>query len=235
MSATVAARPDAKPAPGGVRRRTWLILALAALLVAAAVWAVAFSPLLGVRTVRVRGASTVAAADVRRAAAIPAGTPLVRLSAAAISARVKALAPVADAKVSVSYPSTVVITVVERTAVGYLQSGQGEVLVDGNGVHFRSVDSAPPGLPRLDPGTGDSHAASVAVATVAAALTAAERKAVTVVGASGRDVSLTLTDGRTVVWGTAERSPQKAQLLAPLLDQPGQTIDVSAPRVVVVH
>ena len=42
-------------------------------------------------------------------------------------------------------------------------------------------------------------------------------------------ITLTLTDGRTVVWGTTDRTEEKALKLGALLTQPGQTYDVSSP------
>jgi cell division protein FtsQ len=38
-----------------------------------------------------------------------------------------------------------------------------------------------------------------------------------------------LTDGRVVVWGTTDRTEEKALKLGALLTQPGQTYDVSSP------
>jgi cell division protein FtsQ len=42
-------------------------------------------------------------------------------------------------------------------------------------------------------------------------------------------ITLTLIDGRVVVWGTTDRTEEKALKLAALLTQPGQTYDVSSP------
>ena len=42
-------------------------------------------------------------------------------------------------------------------------------------------------------------------------------------------ITLTLVDGREVVWGTTDRTEEKAQKLAALLTQPGHTYDVSSP------
>jgi len=42
-------------------------------------------------------------------------------------------------------------------------------------------------------------------------------------------ITLTLIDGRTVVWGTTDRTQEKALKLAALLTQPGRTYDVSSP------
>lgn len=42
-------------------------------------------------------------------------------------------------------------------------------------------------------------------------------------------ITLTLADGRTVMWGTTDRTAEKAEKLAALLTQPGRTYDVSSP------
>jgi cell division protein FtsQ len=48
-------------------------------------------------------------------------------------------------------------------------------------------------------------------------------------------VTLLLTDKRTVFWGGAEDSAQKAVVLAALLGRPGSYFDVSTPAVVSVR
>ena len=47
-------------------------------------------------------------------------------------------------------------------------------------------------------------------------------------------VELVLRDGRIVRWGSPDRNGEKAQLLIPLLKQPGDTFDISNPDLVVV-
>ena len=42
-------------------------------------------------------------------------------------------------------------------------------------------------------------------------------------------INLTLGDGRVVIWGTTDRSDEKAEKLGALLTQPGHTYDVSSP------
>jgi cell division protein FtsQ len=234
------------PRTGGRRRpgRRVLVGGGAVLvLLAVAVWVVGFSSLLGVRSLAVRGVSTADPAAIRAAAAVPPGTPLFRVDTAAVARRVERVPAVASASVHVSYPSTVVITVVERVAVGYVRQGGpgGPVeLVDATGTAFRQVTAPPAGLPKVDLGAGDPRAATAAASTVAGALTPAERAAVDTVrvdaGSGGAPaVSLGLTDGRRVLWGGAERSVEKARLLAPLLGQPGKSIDLSDPDLVVVR
>jgi cell division protein FtsQ len=46
-------------------------------------------------------------------------------------------------------------------------------------------------------------------------------------------VTLTLNDGRTVLWGGTDRSADKARLLSALLGQPGRYFDLSDPSSVI--
>jgi cell division protein FtsQ len=200
-------------------------------------WVVAFSSVLGAKRVVVHGAHRLSAAHVRAAAAVPHGAPLVRLDTGAVTSRVEALPDVASARVEVSYPSTVVITIRERVAVGYLSAGDSAVLVDETGDQFRKVSAVPRALPRFDLPTGaQAIPTGQAVATVAGSLTPALlAKLTSVTATSPLSITLLLTDGRTVRWGSAERSADKARVLPALLSRPGTSYDVSDPDVVVAR
>ena len=187
---------------GSARPRTLAALLGAVLAVVLLVWAVAFSPLLGVRTVRVRGEQTITVAEVLSAAHVPHGAALVRLDTAAIRHRVEQIPEVASARVTVSYPSTVVITVTERRPVGYLSVVGGYLLIDATGDEFRTVLTVPAHLPRFELPSGSGTAIGQALATVAGALpptVLAKLSAIQATSASG--ITLVLTDGRTVFWG----------------------------------
>lgn len=219
-------------------RRVPILLGLAAVVVAIAVWVVAFSPALGARTVTVTGVQTLTAAQVRAAAGIGHNTPLIRLNTAAIRNRVDALADVAGAQVSVHYPSTVVINVTERVPVGYVAAtGGGYLLVDKSGVQYHRAAAQPVGLPHFVVPAGSAAVASGrAVAEVAAALSTSIRTQLAEIRATGpASITLVLRDGRTVGWGSAADSAQKAQLLPALLTQPGTHFDVSDPAVVIAR
>jgi len=223
------AEPEAR---GGLPHRRLILSALALVVVGAVLtWLVAFSSVLGVRTVTVHGTRTLSPAQVRQAAAIANGTPLVRLDKAAVLHRVEALPDVASATVTTSFPSTVVITVTERVAVGYVRSG-GEVrLVDRTGDQYRSVPSAPKQLPRFVVSAGpNARATGAAVATVAAALPAQVRRDVDSIQALDPDaITLLMADGRVVRWGSADRSTEKARILPALLRRDGTQFDVTDP------
>jgi cell division protein FtsQ len=238
--------PQASGYPGYRARSPWwrrgLWLVAIAALAAGIGWVVALSPVLGVRQVSIRGEALLTEDQIRAAADIVDGTPLVRLDTDAIRARLEGLPEVESARVSVSYPSTVSIDVVERTAVGYRGEADGIRVVDGTGVAFRAVPEAPPGLPQLPapPPAGQWNtaqaAAAVACAEVAAALPRPIQAQVARIEATtANSVQLNLADGRTIIWGGAVRNEQKALLLAPLLGRDGSVFDISAEGVVVVR
>lgn len=199
------------------------------------VWAVAFSPLLGVRQVRVAGTSGAVSDQVRAAAHVADGSPLVRLDTAAITARVEQVPAVASAHVDTSFPSTVTITVALRVAVGYLQVDGGYRLMDRTGTQFQTTAATPRGLPELALPTGAlAREAGAAVATVAAALPAAVRAKVASIQAFDPSaITVLLRDDRVIHWGSAERSADKASVLPALLTRPGRVFDVSNPDLVV--
>ena len=212
--------------------RTLILAAGAVVLVGAVLtWLIAFSSVFGVRTVQVEGVHTISAAEVRAAAHIANGTPLVRLDRAAILHRVEALPEVASATLRTSFPSTVVLTVTERVAIGYVQDGNSYRLVDKTGDQFRLLDAAPPRLPLfVVPSGSAAQATAGALATVAAALPPSVRAEVASIQAlDPQSITLLLTDRRVVVWGSAERSADKARILPALLAQPGGQFDLTNP------
>jgi cell division protein FtsQ len=194
-------------------------------------WLVAFSSVFGVRTVTVRGIHTLRADQVRSAAKIDNGAPLVRLDTDGIRTRVEALPDVASAKVTTSFPSTVIITVSERVAVGVVQTGSGYLLVDRTGNQFRTARDRPAHLPLfVIPKGTDARETGGAVATVAAALPARIRARIASIQAlDPQAITLLLTNGRVVRWGSADRSAQKARILPALLHERGDQFDVTDP------
>lgn len=229
--------PD-QPEAGGSRRRTAVIVAAVTLLVAViVVWIVGFSSVLGVKTISVRGTSTLTADEVRAAAHIKNGAPLVRLDTNAVARRVERLPSVASASVRTGYPNTVVITVVERVAVGYVESGAGFVLVDRTGDQFRTLSSRPPSVPLFAlPDGAAARASGAAVASVAAALPSSLLAKISSIQAFDPDaITLLLNDHRVVSWGRADHNADKARILPTLLNQPGTRFDVSDPTQVIAH
>jgi cell division protein FtsQ len=234
------APPDAQQSPTPpirrFRRRRVVVPAVVVVLVLVALWIVVFSPVLGVRTIRVRGLDQLSAAAVEHAAAISPGTPLLRLDAGAAARRVEQLPGIRSAQVSTSFPSTVTITVVERRPVGWLQAGKRYVLVDSTGARYREVAHRPRRLPHLVLPNGAGTATTAAVATVAAALPPTLLPRIASVQAlDPTAITLLLRGDRVVQWGSAASSPAKARVLPALLRTGATQINVSDPAQPFVH
>lgn len=212
---------------------TWrpvVALLLVIALVAGGIWLVFFSSVLAVESVDVEGTRTLDEAEVRAVAAVPEGEPLARVDLDAIRARVQALAVVRSAEVTREWPDGVLITVEERVAIAVVEIGGRIRGMDADGVVFRDYATAPPGLPRVRTSAETRTDALQEAARVVAALpTGISRRVDHVSVATIDQIELVLRDGRTVMWGSAEDSEQKAAVLVRLLEQPAQHYDVSVP------
>jgi cell division protein FtsQ len=215
-------------------RRRWVAL-LSVLTVVAMVYLLFFSSMLGVQDVAVNGSRTVSADQIRTVAAVPSGKPMLRLSTDEIRDRVAAMPGIATVEVSRSWPNTVEITVTERTAIAFFDSGpggDGVHLVDGGGVVFKTVRARPPGLPELKlPKVSADDPVTRAVTAVLGVIPEQLLKQVTTATAkTPASVEFTLASGKIVRWGTAEQTDRKAKVLAALLTQDGKVYDVAAPE-----
>jgi cell division protein FtsQ len=168
--------------------------------------------------------SVVAAADVTL------GTPLLQIDTDTVARRVAAIRSVASARVQREYPSTLRITVVERVAIVIKDYADGTHLFDRDGVDF-ATGPPPTALPYLDvDNPSPSDPPTVAALEVLTSLRPEVAAQVGRIAApSVASITLTLIDGRVVIWGDTERTDEKADKLAALLTQPGRTYDVSSP------
>jgi len=217
------------------RLRQGLLAVLIALVVVGLVWLVAFSSVLGVNRVQVDGTSLVTADQVTAAAQVVSGTPLARVDGKAIAARVTAAIPeVASVTVSRHWPNTLVIHVKERVIVYQVQAGGSFQWVDATGTVFHSSPDKQP-VPVVTVDATDQQLVA-GVATVVTALPADLLPDVTSIDAATRDsITLKLNDGRQVIWGSADQSDLKAQVIGPLLKVSGKVYNVSAPANPSVH
>jgi cell division protein FtsQ len=215
----------------------WLIGGGVLLVVGGLLWVLYGTAVFGVRDVRVVGVGILTTDQVRAAAAVQPERPLARLDLGEISGRVGALPAVDRVVVSRSWPSSVLIEVVERTAVAAVPSQDRFLLIDDDGVPFREVAAQPEGLPlaRLStPGADDENTGSAL--TVLASLSDELRDELVAVSvASPVQIRLELRKGRVVIWGDDTNSGKKSRVATVLLKQKGDEIDVSAPAVVTIR
>jgi cell division protein FtsQ len=189
-----------------------------------------FTPIMAARNVVITGVGAVTQEEVIAAAAVKDGTPLLQVNTDDVAERVATIRRVASARVQREYPSTLRITVVERIPVVVKDYPDGPHLFDRDGVDFATAPP-PPNLPYLEtenPGPGDPPT-KAALEVMTALRPEVAGQVAKVSAPSVAAVTLTLVDGREVVWGTNDRTEEKAQKLAALLTQPGHTYDVSSP------
>lgn len=209
-------------------------------LVAGVAWVLFGSPLLVVRSVAVTGTHLVPAGQVRAAADIPTGLPLIRVDTAAAAGRIERIAQVRSAQVSRSWPDRIVITVRERTPVlavpvpASVSAAGGYDLVGGSGVIIRWSRTRPPGMPLYRaagaPATLRGNAGLAAAVTVLHEIPRTIARSVAAVSAPGpQAVTLRLANGVTIVWGGTGRASAKARELAILMRTHARYYDVSAP------
>jgi cell division protein FtsQ len=110
-----------------------------------------------------------------------------------------------------------------------IETPGGYWIADDEGVIFNSAADAPKGL-MVAQVTGDDPRLVRDLGTVLSALPADLHDRVKQVRADSPDsITLQLDAGVRVIWGSADQSALKAQVIVPLMQQKGTTYDVSAP------
>ncbi|CAM5312847.1 Cell division protein FtsQ [Streptomyces violaceorubidus] len=134
------------------RLRTIIILAVALVCVAGGtVWVLYGSNWTRLEQVSVSGTRVLTPAQVREAADVPVGDPLVSVDTEAVEARLRRKMPrIDEVEVERSWPHGIGLKVTERTPVLITQKGRNFVEVDDEGVRFATVSKAPKGVPVLE-------------------------------------------------------------------------------------
>lgn len=208
-------------------------------------WLLYGSDLVRVERVSVTGTDVLTPDQVRGAADVPLGEQLVSVDTGAIEGRTaEALPRIDTVEVVRSWPDEIALRVTERTAVLLVHQGGKFVEVDDEGVRFATVEKAPKGVPALEMDLSRSGSAAASLRRFGEDRLV--REAVRVAGAvpeslapetrtvkvrSYDDISLELTDGRTVDWGSSERGARKARALTALMkaEPDARHFDVSVP------
>ncbi|MFI0741227.1 cell division protein FtsQ/DivIB [Streptomyces sp. NPDC021100] len=226
----------------GSRPRLILWVLAVALAGAGAGWVLYGSGWLRATRVDVDGVEVLSAAEVREAAAVPLGDPLISVDTDAIAARLRERLPrIESVDVSRDWPHGVAVEVTERQPRAIVEKDGKFVEIDGSGVRFATVDRPPAKVPRLvmeapadAPSTrrfGRPRLEREGV-RAAAALPSDVRRDTRVIRVRSYDsIIMELTGGRTVVWGSGERGDAKARSLTALMKAAhgADHFDVSAP------
>jgi cell division protein FtsQ len=211
----------------------WALAAVAVVALGAVLWT---GPVLLVRSVHVSalgGPALTASqvAEVRERAKVPMQRPLARVDTEAVARRAERLPYVADVSAVRGWPSTLRLEVRLRVPVAAVPTPQGVRLVDDEGVAYARVASAPAGVPvvSVELGGNQGRAALDAALSVLSQLPDSLRESVKAVRATSPDSVRLRVDGADVVWGSADRTPRKAEIYAALRAVPAKVYDVSSP------
>ncbi|WP_369270464.1 cell division protein FtsQ/DivIB [Streptomyces sp. R11] len=228
------------------RLRTMIILLVVLVLLGAgSVWLLYGSKWLRVERVSVSGTRVLTPAQVLEAADVPVGAPLISVDTAEIEARLRRKLPRIDVvDVVRSWPHGIGVKVAERTPVLIVQKDGKFVEVDKEGVRFATVSVEPKGVPALELTVSRSSSAAASLrrfgearlmreaVRVADALPDAVARGTQVVKVrSYDDISLVLSGGTTVAWGSGEKGAAKARTLTALMkaSPDARYFDVSVP------
>lgn len=220
------------------RRVAWITAGAVVVALVGSVTISVFSPLLSLQTITVEGTSRVDRAAVLQSLHGEIGKPLALVDFGAVKKDLSNFPLIESYVTETMPPHTLVIKITEREPIASVKIGKTFELVDPAGVVIQTSPKQPAGYPLVDiKGATVNGSVYRSTAEVLLSLPAALRKTVTGVTAStSDDVTLTLSTGEEVVWGSSDSSTQKAELLTGLIKDhkarnPTQSVeyDVSAP------
>lgn len=220
------------------RRAAWITAGAVVVVLVGSVTISVFSPLLSLQTVRVEGTSRVDRAAVQKSLDQQVGKPLALIDFAAVKTDLSNFPLIESYVTETMPPHTLVVRITEREPIASVKVGKTYELVDPAGVIIQTSTKQPANYPIVDlKGQALDGKVFRSTAEVLLSLPAQLRTTVKTVSAStADDVTFTLTTGEQVVWGSADESARKAQLLAGLIKDhkarnPTQSVvyDVSAP------
>ncbi|MFE3324137.1 cell division protein FtsQ/DivIB [Streptomyces sp. NPDC059176] len=223
------------------RPRVLLLLVAVLVLGGAGVWALYGSDWLRVERVGVSGTKVLTPREVLAVAEVPVGEPLISVDTGRMEDRLRKELPRIDAvEVARSWPHGIAVRVTERTPVLLIGKQAKFIEVDAKGVRFATVEDAPRGLPLLEWAAarspslsrfGESRLVREAVRVVGELPAHVKKDTRTVRVVSYDSVTLKLTHGRSVQWGSGEEGEAKARALTVLMkaEPEARHFDVSAP------
>ncbi|OLO90649.1 cell division protein FtsQ/DivIB [Actinomyces naeslundii] len=226
-----------------LRLRRATTAAIVVLVVALVTWALLFSPLLGLQPRRISVAGSdgsVSDKQVRDVLAPYTGDSLLRLDTGRLSTQVSdKLVRVRQAQVTRSWPRGLRVQLTMRVPVATVQGADGYQVLDNEAVVLERVAEAPSGLVTIVPDKTDGASGSqtisakqvAAVTQVVGSLT--PQTLAQVVSGSATEagqVTLTMSNGASVVWGDTQDNELKARVLATLMTTSASIYDVSSPH-----
>ncbi|HEX5094868.1 MAG TPA: FtsQ-type POTRA domain-containing protein [Acidimicrobiia bacterium] len=220
------------------KRRRILVLVAGGFVALGLLYLLVQSPMLDVDHVNVDGNHHVTADQVREAAGIDLGSPILLLDTDAIAKRVRALPWVEEVDVQRKWSGTLSISVVEEEPVAWVSAGNGVALLSSEGRVIADVDVAPADTTEIKgvrkaPAIGKLLSPPEAAGAVRA-LPSQLANQVTAIDVGGTGVALELARGAEVRLGNLNDLDAKAAAAIAVLERWGDApltyIDVSVPQ-----
>ncbi len=185
-------------------------------------WVILNSAFFAIDDVRIEGVRNVASEDIRELAGVSAGENLIMLAVDDVARRVEGHPWILDARVDRDFPTTAVITVIERRPGGWIEDPSGIAIVAGDGTVLERTQTMPPNLPSVghDPQTltvGERVPSPSEPLRVAASMGEPLRRQIESLELRGVELVLILREGGTVLYGGVEDLPAKNRALAEML------------------
>lgn len=223
------------------RRLTWLVSLGSIGLLVLSVVVLTLSPALALREVRVEGASQVTADAIVEALGDLYGEPLARVNDERVAGALEPLTLIQSVETRIEPPGTLVVTISERRPLGAVAGAAAYDIVDAAGVVLWQEPGLPGGLPQILVAASPDQPSFIAISRVLLALPddlLAQVEGITATTLD--DVRFTIRgSSHEVVWGSSERSHEKARVLGASLialgSQQKRVIDVTTPDSVVVR
>ena len=226
-----------------LRHRRVVTTAVVALAIVLTVWALAFSPLLGLQTQRISVAGSdgsVSDKQVREVLAAYEGDSLLRLDTGRLSTQVSdKLVRVRRAQVTRAWPHGLRVHLTMRVPVATVQDSDGYQVLDNEAVVLERVSEPPLGLVNIVPdpaaqASGPQRISAKQVAAVTQVVGSLTPETLAQVSSGSAteagQVTLTLSSGASVVWGNNQDNALKARVLATLMTTTASIYDVSSPH-----
>lgn len=248
MSRHAEASPLAFPEPENVtsrrRRRRYLISAAAALAALLGLVAVLyFSPLLPVRDIEVTGNDLLTDQRAQELLGDLYGEPMPQVGTSEVRQRLQDENAIAEVSAHLELPSTLHVEVVEHLPVAevhqdddvMLYSEHGEIIRTFAGAEQLEAGDYSTALIDSETALQDDAVFSTIVAVLGELPAEARNQLESAAADSIDSVQLDLSDGRTIVWGSEERGPEKAAVLQAILASEDaeftevEVIDISTP------
>ena len=238
------ARREAVASSKRRRRQIFAAVAGAIVLLGIGAWALLHSSIFSATSISVAGATHETSAEVIDAAGLSTHPPLISIQTSKAAAGVEALPWVLTASVSLQWPHSAHIEVVERTPVASIKMGHQVALVDSTGRIVSLTPSLPigsgtvltrvPGLTIRPVGSWIGLAGEPAIHVAATLPPAFKGQVAKVIGFKDGTVSLRLTAPVTIQLGSSAQLAQKyrdiASIIAGATLHPGDVVDVSVPQ-----